>query len=109
MIPFRGLVPIAALAIAGCSAPTKGDNDMSPTPPPGANRPTPEPLCGVALYERHIGEEATDSLISSIREAQGDKPVRVLKPGMAVTMDYRSDRLNISVNADNVITRFHCG
>ena len=35
--------------------------------------------------------------------------VRVIKPGQAVTMDYRGDRLNVEVDAHNAIVRITCG
>ncbi len=35
--------------------------------------------------------------------------VRVIGPGMAITQDYSENRLNIDVNARNVITRVWCG
>jgi Peptidase inhibitor I78 family len=35
--------------------------------------------------------------------------LRVIKPGMMVTMDYRTDRLNIHVNAKNRMTDLSCG
>jgi hypothetical protein len=35
--------------------------------------------------------------------------VRVLKPGMAATMDFQQDRLNIDVNERGAITGLRCG
>jgi len=35
--------------------------------------------------------------------------VRVIKPGMAVTMDYRSDRLNVELDDVNTIKALRCG
>lgn len=35
--------------------------------------------------------------------------VRVIRPGMAVTMDYRGDRLNLVVDRNERIVRAHCG
>ena len=37
------------------------------------------------------------------------KTVRILRPGMAVTMDYSPERLNIEVDAAERITRVSCG
>ena len=39
----------------------------------------------------------------------GARTVRVIRPGDAVTMDYRQDRLNIELDADGKIVRFNCG
>ncbi len=36
-------------------------------------------------------------------------PVRVILPGMAVTMDYSPARLNLEVDERGHIFRFHCG
>lgn len=36
-------------------------------------------------------------------------PVRVVKPGMAVTMDYSEARLTVETDKDGVITRHSCG
>lgn len=36
-------------------------------------------------------------------------PVRIIRPGMAVTMDYSETRLNIAVGDDGRIARVYCG
>ncbi len=36
-------------------------------------------------------------------------PKRVIRPGMAVTMDYNPERLNIEISADGRIARLTCG
>ena len=36
-------------------------------------------------------------------------PVRVIAPGMAVTMDYSPARLNLETDAAGVISRAYCG
>lgn len=36
-------------------------------------------------------------------------PVRVVKPGMAVTMDYSEARLTVETDEDGVIIRHSCG
>ena len=35
--------------------------------------------------------------------------VRTIRPGDAVTMDFRPDRLNLEIGEDGRITRFRCG
>jgi hypothetical protein len=35
--------------------------------------------------------------------------VRVIKPGMMVTMDYREDRVNLDVDDDNRVLNVRCG
>lgn len=95
-----------AMALAACSAQT----------PPAGTTPAPAPVAGVAegtscgaeKFAAYIGKKATDHAIAAIRAAHGDQPMRVLKPGTAVTMDYRAERLNVSVDDSNTITRFAC-
>lgn len=36
-------------------------------------------------------------------------PTRILGPGMAMTMDYRPDRLNVEYDSDDIIVRIYCG
>ena len=51
----------------------------------------------------------TAAAVEKARLASGSKTVRVIRPGMAVTMDYRIDRLNVDLNDKDVVTRVHCG
>ncbi len=34
---------------------------------------------------------------------------RIVGPGMAMTMDYRADRLNIEYDRNDIIVRIYCG
>jgi hypothetical protein len=67
-----------------------------------------EPGCGAQKLNAYIGLQATDDVIAAIREASGAQTIRVLKPGMAVTMDYRTDRLNIDTDDKGVIKALRC-
>ncbi|MCK4711581.1 MAG: hypothetical protein KAT26_01745 [Marinosulfonomonas sp.] len=60
--------------------------------------------CDAAGYQSLIGQSA-DILASMTFPA----PIRIIKPGMAVTMDYSPDRLNVDLDAQNRITHFWCG
>jgi hypothetical protein len=39
----------------------------------------------------------------------GAKNIRWIAPGMAVTQDYREDRLNLDTDEKGKIIRAHCG
>ena len=41
--------------------------------------------------------------------ASGAKVVRVLRPGMMVTMEYRGDRLNLRIDGQGKILSVTCG
>ncbi len=59
--------------------------------------------CGAEALTHLIGQPV------SAFEAFGHKgPVRVIRPGQAVTMDYRHDRLNVVLDDQDVITGVNC-
>lgn len=37
-----------------------------------------------------------------------DRPTRIIRPGMAVTMDYSPDRVNIEIDESGTITGVRC-
>ena len=55
------------------------------------------------------GQLADEALVERIRTETHSKGVRVIKPGMAVTMDYREDRVNIDVDDKGRVLRVRCG
>lgn len=91
---------LASALLSGCAS----------TPKEQAAAPVQDmqPSCGAEQYASYVGQFATDALIAQITASRGDKPMRVVKPGMAVTMDYRPDRLNVQVDEDGKIVRFTC-
>jgi hypothetical protein len=70
------------------------------TPPPMP----PENACGAADLQSLVGQPA--AVLQTMRFSQ---PVRVIRPGMAVTMDYSAERLNIEIDAAERIIRVTCG
>lgn len=65
--------------------------------------------CNPATLRDLIGKTATPALVADAQKRAGARTTRVIKPGQAVTMDYRSDRLNIEVTERNVVTATRCG
>ncbi len=59
------------------------------------------------------GADELQDLVGQPRAAASDitfaVPVRIIEPGMAVTMDYRADRLNVEIGRDARIARIFCG
>ncbi|MCB6177743.1 hypothetical protein LHP98_06315 [Rhodobacter sp. Har01] len=93
--PLRPLVLCAALVpliLAACV-----------TEMPGP----PDPM------EQSCGAEGLQGLVGQYRGVLAAMtfkgPVRVIEPGMAVTMDYSPSRLNIELDAAGRITRVYCG
>jgi hypothetical protein len=88
------------LSLAACSAEAP---PPAPTPPPPAAQG-----CGAEQLGAYVGQPASDEVLARIREWRGDAPIRVLKPGSAMTMDYRPERLNIFLDDKGVIEKFQC-
>ena len=63
-----------------------------------------EDECGAVLLGDLIGQNR--SVLATMKFAG---PVRIIEPGMAVTMDYIATRTNIELDDAGTITRITCG
>lgn len=116
LLPSRGALPrmvlprglrasglVAAIAIAFSACTTSTPPMADPTPPTGLS-------CNAdAARDAVLGQVASTEVVEQARLAAGAQMARVLKPGQMVTMEYREGRLNIDVDAKNVITNLRCG
>lgn len=85
---------ILPLALMGCVV-------IEPVPGPG----TPvEDACGASGLQGLVGQHSR--VLRTMRFAG---PVRIVEFGMAVTMDYSAERLNIWLDEDGFIDRVTCG
>lgn len=131
---FRFLAPgVAALLLAlaaGCSTtqPPAEDDDAAtgtaaPAPEP-MPAPDPEPAAHAELpdlppatvgcdpapvVEGMLGQPADAALQSRARVAAGAGTLRVIRTGTAVTDDYRPGRLNLQVDAGDLLSGAYCG
>ena len=95
---------LAALALAGCST-------------PGASEPAKDAAVADAGHSRceskaaefTIGQKASPQLLEQARTRAGAQNARILKPNDMITLEYRSDRLNLNTDDNLVITRVNCG
>lgn len=95
---------LAALALAGCST-------------PGASEPAKDAAvadaghsrCEAKAAEFTIGQKASPQLLEQARTRAGAQNARILKPNDMITLEYRSDRLNLNTDDNLVITRVNCG
>ena len=89
------------LATAGCMT-TPADED-GPPPVMGAGE------CDAAPAQGLVGQMATAELGAEALRVSGARTLRWIQPGQAVTMDYRTDRLNIKLDARNRVEAITCG
>ena len=66
--------------------------------------PSQPDTCGASALSGLVGQ---DRKVLETMKFGG--PVRIIEPGMAVTMDYMESRLNISVDEAGRIDRVSCG
>lgn len=89
------------IAATGCTAETPEPGSLTPSP-------TETEDCGARQLGAYIGQPASEEVLARIRQWRGDNPIRVLKPGSVMTMDFRPGRLNIFLDANDRITEFKC-
>lgn len=56
-----------------------------------------------------VGQVATSALAEQAVKRATARTLRWIQPGSAVTMDYRFDRLDVHIDAANLVTKFTCG
>jgi hypothetical protein len=65
--------------------------------------------CNAAPVQHMVGRVSTTSLAAEAQRRSGAGTWRWLRPGQIVTMEYRADRLNIVIDANDRITAIRCG
>jgi uncharacterized protein involved in type VI secretion and phage assembly len=100
---IRLALPLVLLAVSGC------DYDHHPGRPDGPRPPRPEiGKCVNQGLESLIGRTRSSGTESRAKRLSGASTVRWISPGMAVTMDFREDRLNLELDERGRIVRTHC-
>ena len=95
------ILPILTLALA-----TTGCATTTPAYPPAG---PPTGACDIQPLARLVGQPASSALGADALRWSGARGLRWIRPGDMVTMDYRSDRLNIHLDGRNRVERFDCG
>lgn len=95
---FKTLIPAAAILLTACA------NDSGPAPGP----PAPD-ACHANELQRYLKALPTPDVMASIAAVAGEGKIRTIRPGDAVTMDFRENRLNVELGEDGRIKRLRCG
>lgn len=112
------LAAVLALSLGACASSQDDTAPSAPSAPPtSATEATPATppgdaaaQCNAGAAQSFVGREATETTVAEAQTAAGATgAVRVIKPGQAVTMDFRGDRLNVEVDERNAIVRITCG
>ncbi len=65
--------------------------------------------CDEGKAQALVGQSASSELGARALELTGARTIRWIQPGQMLTMDYRTDRLNIELDARNRVTAIRCG
>jgi hypothetical protein len=73
------------------------------------SRDDPRYTCNAQPAQGLVGRASSQELGTEAMRLSGARTLRWIPEGSAVTMDYRSDRLNIELDRQNKVTRIRCG
>ncbi|HEY9280732.1 MAG TPA: I78 family peptidase inhibitor [Eoetvoesiella sp.] len=68
-----------------------------------------EGICNAERAQAVIGRLISSEVLQQASQLSGAKIVRALRPDQAVTKEYDSQRLNLRVDAKNIVTTVYCG
>jgi len=94
----RMLIAVGLCGALGACVPTG-----LPEPGPGLEPDPIENACGALALQGLVGQSAR--VLETIRFGTN---TRIIRPGMAVTMDFNPDRLNVEIDAAERISRIYC-
>lgn len=103
---MRSLTPFIMFALTACTEPAR-EAPYTTTPVPEKEAGGFE--CSAEAAQYAVGQKTSVELASELMKKTGARTLRWMPPRTAVTMDFRTDRLNIEYDDAMVITRVSCG
>lgn len=94
---IRLALPLLSLPLAACAVMSAETEDRLGV------------QCNADRVQPLVGREATPNVVEHAKTRSGARTVRLIKPGTATTMDFRSDRLNLELDDVNTIKAARCG
>lgn len=101
-----GLVLTLAL-LTGCSS--MSDSSAQAGDTSASTAETEYSRCNSDAAQFAVGKPASQALLDQARAKAGAQTARVLGPNDMVTLEYRSDRLNLNTDRSATVTRVNCG
>ena len=97
---MKALIGAMLMMSAGCAAAPPAEDGAIPK---GGGS------CDAAPAQKLVGKARSAAVGDEARRLSGAAALRWIPEGTMVTMEYREDRLNIHLNAQNRIARINCG
>lgn len=94
---MKYLVLLPLVALAACATPQPAD--------PRIDRPElGEGACDAERLGYLVGQDINEIDVDTLPQ-----PRRIIRPGQAVTMDYRAERMNVELDDEDRVVRVYCG
>lgn len=100
-----GLV-VAASLLAGCSSSPESSSPASPSAPVAEAVHT---RCDAGAAQFAVGQPASAALLAQAKSKAGAQDARFIGPNDMVTLEYRSDRVNLNTDSGGKVARVNCG
>jgi hypothetical protein len=92
---LTSLAFIGSLALAAC---------VEPAPiPPSPSQPV-EDTCGASEFQYLVGQD-----VSPVFAVTFTQPIRIIRPGDSVTMDFSEERMNFNLDDKDIVLSVTCG
>jgi outer membrane biogenesis lipoprotein LolB len=96
---MRSSLALAALMLTGCAVAAQQ---------PPVHGETPGYTCNNSGLQQFVGQTRSAELEAQMLRLSGARTVRWVPQGTAVTMEFRSDRLTVFLDAQNRVERLGC-
>ncbi|MBD8493013.1 I78 family peptidase inhibitor [Pseudomonas syringae] len=108
-----GFVAVTSL-LAGCSstsapAPATEAPRTAEAATTAVSGPAGDGRCDASGAQAAVGKQATFELLNQVRTQSGAMDARILGPNDMVTLEYRSERVNVNTDAAGKVIRVNCG
>lgn len=94
---MKYLVLLPLVALAACATPQAADPRID-------NPALGEGGCDAEMLGYLVGQSIGEIDVETLPQ-----PRRIIRPGQAVTMDYRAERTNIELDDEDRVVRVSCG
>ena len=107
----RSLIPVLPFCVllSACASNGHAGNGSASTPPQLAQPADGGVECDNSVLGDFVGKKPSQDVLDQAKARAGARVVRVAQPGMAMTMDYRADRLTVMLGEDGNIENISCG
>lgn len=93
--------------LAGCSTPSGSDAESKA--PAATATSVGDGRCDAEGGQFAVGKQASMDLLNQVRTRTGAQDARILGPDDMVTLEYRSERVNVNTDATGKVVRVNCG